>query len=197
MDYMIFSTPAPARKLSARRAGFTLVELLIAMSLSTMIIAGVMTTFLSLSRTSLRMGSYNDMESETRKGLELFGRDARMANAIVWNSATDVSLTVPTSGADETYRYAYNSTARTFTRTRTTPSAAASQTLFTSVDSLDFKAYKINTATVDLSNLAQAAIDTKQIQLTINSSRTNSTVALATANVLSARFILRNKKVTN
>jgi len=194
---MTFTTHARARKLHRRRAGFTLVELLVAMSISTMIVAGVMTTFLSLSRTSLRLGSYNDMESETRKGLELFGRDARMANTIVWNSATDISLTIPATGPDETYRYAYNSTARTFTRTETAPVASTPQTLFTNVDSLDFKAYKINTAAVDLSNLAQAAIDTKQIQLTVNSSRTNSTVAAATANVLSARFILRNKKVTN
>lgn len=44
---------------------------------------------------------------------------------------------------------------------------------------------------------SQAAMDTKQIQLTIHSCRSNSTLALTTANVLSARFIPRNKKEIN
>ncbi len=199
MDYMTSITPEPGRKFFARRGtGFTLVELLISLSLSTAIMAGVMTTFLALTRTSLRLGSYDSMEGEARKGLELFGRDARMASAIVWNSATDISLTVPTAASEETYRYVYSTVARTFTRTRTAPlPAGAAQVLFSNVDGLDLKAYKINTDPVDITNLGQASMDTKQLQLTVNTSRATSTAALSTANVLSARFILRNKKVTN
>lgn len=198
MDYMISIIHAPGRKLSSRRTGFTLVELLISLSLSTAIMAGVLTTFVSLTRTSLRLGNYDSMESEARKGLELFGRDARMASAIVWDSATDISLTVPTAGSNETYRYVYSTSARTFTRTRTAPlPLGTAQTLFSNVDGLNIRAYKINTDPVDLTDLGQASMDTKQLQLTVSTSRVTSTAALSTANVLSARFILRNKKVTN
>ena len=49
---------------------------------------------------------------------------------------------------------------------------------------------------MDLSDLAQAAQVTKQLQISLRASRTTATVATATNTVLSARFILRNKHVT-
>ena len=44
--------------------------------------------------------------------------------------------------------------------------------------------------------LAAAGTNTKQLQISLQASRTNQTVVAATNTVLSARFILRNKIVT-
>jgi hypothetical protein len=71
--------------------------------------------------------------------------------------------------------------------------------IVTGITEFAFSAYKINTATAPISTDAERTVangTTKQIQISLEASRTNRTVVAATNTVLSARFILRNKKVT-
>ena len=203
MVFMIITTPSTRKKV-AQRAGFTLVEVMIAMALSLIVLAGVLSTFLYIVRAGYSTTSYADMENQSRMGLELFARDARMAKNITWNSSTSITLTIPTSSSDATYLYQYNSTAGTFTRTCTSAGTTA-ETLITGITASSFtlQGYKLTTDpvthypyAVDLSNLSQASVDTKQIQLTLGLGRSVSTVPGASSNVISARFILRNKHVT-
>ncbi|HRI81039.1 MAG TPA: prepilin-type N-terminal cleavage/methylation domain-containing protein, partial [Opitutaceae bacterium] len=104
-------TLSPARK-SGRRRGFTLVEVLIGATLSSFILAGVLSTFLFLGRSGANMQSYSDMESEARRGLELFAQDVRQASAITWNSETSITLTVNATAIT----YSYDSAQRVFFR---------------------------------------------------------------------------------
>ena len=62
------------------------------------------------------------------------------------------------------------------------------------INGIEFKAieYAAPTAT----QLAAASAGTKQLQISMEASRTSQTVTSATNTVLSARFILRNKVVT-
>src|SRR5687768_5650766 len=94
--YMITTTPSRIRDRKIRRssAGFSLVEVLIAASLGSVVLAGVMATFLFLGRSGANIRNYSDMEAQARRGLELFAEDVRQASAIVWTSNTQVSLTV-------------------------------------------------------------------------------------------------------
>src|SRR2546430_17313788 len=187
---MIITTHSLAtrKRLQNRRSGFTLVEVMIAMSLSLIVLAGVMTTYLFIMRAGFSTKSYADMENQSRIGLELFARDARMAKSITWNSSTSITLVIPTSSSDLSYLYQYDATAASFTRTCTTTGEPA-QTLISGITPASFvlQGYKITTDPVthypyevDLRQLAQASVDTKQLQLTLGLGRTASTVAGAT-----------------
>src|SRR5690606_28949793 len=100
-DFMTTTTRSLARK-SGRR-GFTLVEVLISAGLSAFILAGVLSTFLFLGRSGANMQSYSDMESEARRGLELFAQDVRQASSITWSSEISITLTV--NATSITYSY--------------------------------------------------------------------------------------------
>ena len=57
MACMITSTTRPDR--AVRRAGFTLVEVMIAASLGSFVLLGVLTTFLLLGRSGVAAQNYN------------------------------------------------------------------------------------------------------------------------------------------
>src|SRR4051812_5359298 len=86
-----------------REGGFTLVEVLIASTLSTFVLAGVLSAFLFLAQTGFRSSSYSEMEAELRRGLDIFAQDTRSATDVRWNSAQSVTLTV--NGQPVTYAY--------------------------------------------------------------------------------------------
>jgi len=180
-------TRLPARK-RGRLRGLTLVEVMIAAALSGAILTAVLTTFLFLGRSGENIVNYAEMESQARRGLELFAEDTRQASDIAWNSATEVRLTVNFAYVV----YGYDAGNRVFYRT----ADGTRRTIISGVDAFSFQGYKITGGVVDLSDLAQAAQVTKQLQISLRASRTTATVATATNTVLSARFILRNKHVT-
>ncbi len=189
-------TPSPARNpLPARRRlrGMTLVEVMISATIGSFVLTAVITTFLFMGRSGANVQHYSDMEGQARKALELFAEDVRQASAIAWTSNQNVLLTV--NGAGIRYSYASN----TLTRTNTTSGVASS--LMTGISSFEFLAYKISDPVNPLplttaAELTTAGKQTKQLQISLEARRQSTTVVAATNTVLSARFILRNKKVT-
>lgn len=185
-------TRSPARKPNQR--GVTLVELMVSSTLAVIILSAVLSMFLFLGRTSANVINYAEMEAEARRGLEMFAQDSRQASDLAWISDASISLTV--NGA--TVVYTYNAGAGTFTRA----TGGTTTILIDGISSFTYSGYMITGATVDLSDLStavkrEAASDvTKQIQLYVLASRSSTTVATATNTVLSARYILRNKRVT-
>lgn len=169
---------------------------MVSTALASFLLMAVLTSFLFLGRTGANMQSYIDMETQARRAIETFAQDVRMAKDATWNSQDSLTLTVVTSsGTTETRTYLYNSTAGTFTRT----AGSDTRTLLTGISSFSFTAYKINTDTIalnDSSTLATASMLTKQVQISLRAVRSNQTVVDATNSVISARFILRNKRVT-
>ncbi len=188
-DYMTTIILSPGRN---RRAGFTLVELMIGAALSSFILAGVLSTFLFIGRSGANVQNYNDMEAQARKALEYFAEDTRQASAVTWGS-DNTSLTLTVNSLPVVY--AYSTSAKTFSR----QDATSTKILVSGITSFAFSAYKINTDAIPLatsSDLTAANGTTKQLQISLEASRTSTTVVAATNTVLSARFILRNKKVT-
>jgi prepilin-type N-terminal cleavage/methylation domain-containing protein len=184
---MTTTTPSPV--LDARRtarAGFTLVEVLIASGLAAFILTAVLTTFLFLGRSGVNVQNYNDMEAQSRRSLEQFAQDVRQASSITWTSSTDVTLVVDSANV----RWSFASA--TFSRT----AGGSTRAMITGITTFSFKAYSITGVEISLSDLAAAGRQTKQLQISLEAARTNRTVARATNLVLSARYILRNKRVT-
>lgn len=172
-------------------AGFTLVEVMISAALTAFVMAGVLSAFLFIGRSGANIQNYNDMEAQARRALEYFAEDTRQASAVTWTSATSLTLTVNATGI--TYAFSGNQLTRRV-------GGAAAMTLITGITESAFLAYTITGAQInDFSTaaaLAAANINTKQIQISLAAARSSRTVTTATNTVLSARFILRNKRIT-
>jgi len=178
--------------------GFTLVELMIGSTLGAFILAAVLSTFLFMGRSGANVQNYNDMEAQARKALEVFAQDTRQASGVVWSDANTVALTVGTLSVT----YQYNPTARRFARQEAvtaTGTINSTRVLVTGITTFAFSAYNISGNSVPISTAAERTAangTTKQLQISLEASRTSTTVVAATNTVLSARFVLRNKRVT-
>jgi Tfp pilus assembly protein PilW len=175
--------------------GFTLVEVMIGATLGSIVLAGVLSTFLMLSRSGMSAANYSTMDTQSRRALEEFAKDVRMANAVVWNSSGSVTLTVPenytTTSNLVTYTWDNNSSSssyRCFYRVPGNSTATTPKTTFVrNVTSLVFARYdRLNAATTSNSS-------TKRIQIAMTVTSTANTVVATTAQLVSASFILRNK----
>lgn len=174
-----------------RRHGFTLVEVMISAGLASFILVGVLSCFLFIGRSGANLWNYNDMEAQARKSLEYFAEDTRQASSVTWTSSTSLTLVV------ESTNITYTFSGTSFTRQVGT---AAATTLITGITTFSFLAYDITGASItDFSTAAArtaANKNTKQIQISLSAARASRTVAVATNIVLSARYVLRNKRVT-
>lgn len=199
-------TPRLAPERPARLRAFTLVEVLVGSTLGAIVLAGVLSAFLFLGRAGVAVQNYSDMEAQAREAMETFALDVRMAYGVSWTisngDATAVTVTVEENGGEARYTYTYDSGAGTFSRQRTFPSAGSVRLLISGIKrnaAVDFfTAYKIDTQRIDFSttSAAAAANMTKQIQISLEAERLRTTLGAATNKVVSARFVLRNKKVT-
>ncbi|HEX2852095.1 MAG TPA: prepilin-type N-terminal cleavage/methylation domain-containing protein [Opitutaceae bacterium] len=197
--------PADRRRPTLRaRGGLTLVEAMISVALSGMVLAAVLSAFLMIGRTSFNSTSYSQIEAETRRALETFGQDARVARDIRWHDNQTVTLTLPAAAAGTTtpVSYAYDGVAgsptyQCFYRVASDDPAANPRTvLVRDVTELAFNRFKLEQPGV-VANTAANDLETKQLQLTLRSVRRGATTVAASQAALSASYILRNKRVTN
>ncbi len=193
---MITSTPSADRSAAG---GFTLVEVLIAATLSAFVLAGVLSSFLFLARTGFRASAYSEMESEVRRGLETISRDIRNASDVRWNNSQSITLTV--NGAPVTYAYDGNAASATYRGFYRMPGAAGSSqprtVLMRNLDpDFTFRRYKVVQSGVD-DNTANSDGETKQLQLILRASRTSIATTGAGNSIVSSRYVLRNKRVSN
>jgi len=184
---MTTMSPTARRPHLARtKRAFTLVEVMVVVVLSGLIMGGVMTSYIAVLKSSLRLWNYEKMERESNLGLETFARDVRMAKAIVWGSSTSITLTVPlaSGGTDRVVTYSWQSSTKTFRKSE----GGNATVLVRDVQSFAFNRF----------NLVQAAAandyETNQIQVTMTASPlTNGQTAETSKRVLSARYVLRNR----
>ena len=187
---MISSTTAPRL---AR--GFTLAEVMIGSTIGSFVLLGVLSTFLMLGRSGVNLNSYTAMDAQTRKALEEFAQDVRMASDITFNSTASITLTVPdnytTTSNKVTYTWdttASSATFHYFYRVPGTSAATSPKTTYVAnVTGFTFARFdRLNVA-------ATTDTSTKRIQLTMTISTANRTVVTATDTTISASYILRNK----
>lgn len=183
----------PAR----RRRAFTLVEVMIAAALGSLVLAGVLSAFIFIARTGFRASSYSELEAEVRRGLETFARDARNASDVRWQDAQTLTLTV--AGAAVTYAYDPNTGSATyqcFYRVSGSDATARPRTVLIRNVASDFAfaRYKLEQPNVS-DNTAANDRETKQLQVSLRPLRTNSATVGASQTTLSARYLLRNKRV--
>lgn len=188
---------APSPAASRSRRGFTLTEVMIASTIGVLVLAGVLSSFLMLTRSGQRLYYYNGMEAESRRTLEEFAQDVRMASNEVYNSSSSVTLTVPdnytANGNQVTYAFGdvtLGSTAYRncfYRRPGNASSTAAPVILIQNVTDCAFNRFDV------LGNATTSDTATKRIELALRVSNTRSTLVAATDNIVSATYLMRNK----
>jgi Tfp pilus assembly protein PilV len=186
------AAPKPARR--ASEGGFTLSEVLIASSLATLVLAGVLSAFLFLARTSFRSSGYSEMDAEVRRGLDAFARDTRSATEVRWNSAQSITLTV--NGAPVTYAYDNDTASGTYRSFYRLAGEARTVLVREVTPDFAFRRYKLEQPGVS-DNTAGNDSETKLLQLSLRAARTSGATVGATQAAVSARYLLRNKRVAN
>jgi prepilin-type N-terminal cleavage/methylation domain-containing protein len=172
------------------RHGFTLVELMLATSLSTILVCAIMSVFVLFARSSRRIDIDSAMERATSLGLEQFARDLRMAQSIVSTgtpiSRVDVSLPNATGTGTSTVSYIYSAEARTFIRT----SGGISTVVVREIQPGSFDLKRFDLA----QNASLTDYDTNQIQLTMTLGGSQFPGVTSTSKrIVSSRFVLRNR----
>jgi Tfp pilus assembly protein PilW len=188
-------TISTARRSRGPAAGLTLVEVMIAGGIASFVMTGVLSVVLMMGRSGMSAANYADMEAQSRRAVDEFAQDVRMASDLTWNDSTSVTLTVPdnytTTSNKVTYGFDSSTsgpTAGSFyrlpgTATSTSPRAAMAR----NVTALTFQRFtRTNTA-------ATNDFSTKRLQLTMNLRTTAQTTVDQNTLVISASYVLRNK----
>jgi prepilin-type N-terminal cleavage/methylation domain-containing protein len=100
---------------SARSRAFTLVEVLVSMSLSAAILAAVLSSYVFLGRNLVRLGNYQALETKSREALGYLQRDLGAAQSVKTGttpSASSLTLVLPTGEVTYTYDSAAGSLRR-------------------------------------------------------------------------------------
>ena len=199
---------------------FTLVEVMIGASLGSIVLLGVLTTYLMLLRSGVSASGFAEMESQARRTFEQFGIDARMANNLSSTTTTvggvtavtSVTLTVPNNytGTSNKVTYGWDSTNQLFYlvpgdgtssgQVYVAPGAGAAPTgqqiLIGKTGNalLNLKVTSVAFNRYDTSS-ASTSSDTsaKHIQVSINVRRAAARVVSVDETILSSAFTMRNK----
>lgn len=177
---------------------------MVAATISTFVLAGVLSAFLLVGRSGFAASNYSEMEAQLRLGLEVFGDEARKASDVHWNSDQSITLSVVTpTNATVLATYAFDNDRQSRTHGcfyRVLGDHASNQPrriLIRNVaPDFAFQRFKLERA-ANADNTATSDLETKQIQVTLRVARQGATTVAATQSAVSGRYILRNKRVSN
>lgn len=179
------------------RSGFTLVELLVGMTLGLIVMAAVISCFVFLSRNLTRLQIQQKFDAQGRRALLYFAQDVRMASSISSPTATSITLVLPTSsGSTTNVLYAYDASTGTLSRTPGFTGIGTNPPLLTNLTSFAFNYYDVYG--YPYASLAFYTVGIKQISVNFtaqSSASWNLTQQAFNYQVNSARVILRNKPV--
>ncbi len=168
-----------------RKRGFTLAEILIATSIGSVLMSGITSSYMFIVKSSMSVSQYVEMNTQSRQGMDRFGREMRMAVDITAATASQISIEIQDDGGTRTVEYIYDATNKQLIRVEGTWTL----TLIDSVETLSLKYYNL------LGNETVNPLEIKKVQI---EGRLSNTVLKIenTTNLVSAKFMLRNRKVS-
>lgn len=173
--------------------------MLIGAAISVFVVAGVLGAFVFFGRTGLAVGHYQSMETELRRGLEIFSEDVRMATDVRWTDAWQITLSVPgADGAVESVSYTFEPAkpdALVGDLYRVGPDGKRAALVRDVATDFAFQRYKLEQAGAS-DNVAANDLETKQLQLNLRTLRVTAGGPASTQAAISARYVLRNKHVS-
>lgn len=176
-------------KTCRRRAGFSLVELLISLTLIMLLTLALLTSYLFILRGDRSLQNYGEMNAQARKLLEQLGSDLRAATDVTNFTASTLTLTLPTNPAvtaTQDVTWDYDNVNGLVTR----QDNGGPKTMARDVQSFAF--YYANGNNVQTTSL----VEVKQVQLSLRMLRL---VALSVTSeyVISAQFTMRAKSTAH
>jgi prepilin-type N-terminal cleavage/methylation domain-containing protein len=177
-------------------SGFTLIELVVAMSISAFLFAGILSGFTFLGRSLTRLVNTQDQETKSRRAFHIFSQDISWATQVTNGTDASLSLIIPATGGSTTsVIYAFDATAGTLTRTDN----ATSTVLLTNLTALDFNYYNGAGIALVLDASQQtpskpSVLGVKEVELSFTSAIGSEASGVRTHfTSVSPRLLLRNK----
>ncbi|MCH8475795.1 MAG: prepilin-type N-terminal cleavage/methylation domain-containing protein [Opitutales bacterium] len=182
---------------STSRRGFSLLEVMTALSLGTLIAGALFHSLIFIGRSSHNLSAYASLSGQTRQGVELVGQDIRVAADIVHFKAEEGSITLFHQETEQRsprlITLTYKPEERFLKRTERVLSPDLSEvtsvresTLLRGLEQFTFVGYNLNR--LETNNPAE--IKQVQMQLRLLERRGQRGI---TEEIYSTRFILRNK----
>ncbi len=186
------AVPRPDRAChnSRRRAeqAFTLVELLVASSISAILLTTVMVSFVVMSRTFNAIGNYSDLDRQSRYALDVMGRDIRQTGGLTNWTTTNLTFT-NIDGSMLKYTYNTNSRLLKYTNSGT----GQSSTLLSNCTALTFTIFQRTPTNGPVCfYTASNAISAKGILMSFTCLRTNYLGLTDSESVETASMVIRN-----
>lgn len=183
---------------SLRAAGFTLVELIISASLSTIVITSMLATFMVFAKSSKSVTGYVDMSNQSRKVLEFFSRDVRAAADVVSATCDSFIIVYPDDAiyGSSSVEYVYDADFELFSRIVRDKAGmvTSNATLLDGVGRLNLDYFDPLGVGLDCDS-ESLLLSIKSVQLDAELKRSISNLD-ATDYIISARFMMRNRTVT-
>ena len=182
--------------------GFTLVEVMIATSLGTMVLAAVAMLTLYGARTSVAVVNYEDLDTKSRYALDLISREIRQANGVLsyQTNLPVTSFTLTNTAQAAAITLSWDSNAATVTMAKT---GQATITNLTGCDQWNFGFYQRTPWVTGTNVIFYPATNTagnldlsvcKLISMSWKCSRTILGAKLNTESVQTAEIVMRNKQ---
>lgn len=170
---------------SDRHRGFTLPEVLIAVGLSGILFAAILSAYLFLGRNLTRLVNVHQQEVASRRTLRQFTDDASAAISLTTATSSQLALVKPTASGTTSVSYAYNSSAGTLTRT----DATGSRILVSGLTAFALTYYNEGGTVI-----TPAPQSVKSVELSFSTAvGSSASGTLARYVVVSPRVVLRNK----
>jgi prepilin-type N-terminal cleavage/methylation domain-containing protein len=176
-------------KSTSAERGFSLLELVVATSLSVVVMGAVIGTMMAGNRSFRAISNYGEIHADGRKAVDRFSKDFRKANNVTNLATTSVTLSVPTGFNTQgsitgTQSVRYYQTGTDFVRHNLTTGEVA--TLASNVTTASFNMYN------RVGNRTTLTSFSKGVQLEIKL-RKIVAATQQTEDYLSARLVMRNK----
>ena len=112
------------KRSGSKKSGFTLMELMLAIGIGGILLAGAATSVNLWARSSVSIANYTDMSGSCRRALDIFASDVRMADDVSVSSSGNFTFTAfDASNNRVTVNYTFNDATdqvvRTYDGTRT------------------------------------------------------------------------------
>lgn len=180
-----------------------MMELLIGLFLAMLLTAAMLLSYTFLVRSLIRSSNQQQLEAQSRRALQTFAQDVRMATNVpsfsLSQDSSQITLRLPNGGGtvDVTYSYAYDATAGSGTLTRTV--SGSTLTLLTGIARLPSSQNFFNCLDKQGLSVTTYPLGIKQIE--VNSFTLTCGTAIAGTQSsytgASARLVLRSKHLVN
>jgi prepilin-type N-terminal cleavage/methylation domain-containing protein len=168
-----------------RFCGMTLVEMLIAVAIGSLVFAAIGKLTLFTARSFVALGNYNDLDNASRNALDTLSREIRQTKALTQYNTNKLVFT-DYDGLSLTYEW--DATARTLTRSK----SGQVQVLLRQCDSLMFGKSQRNPSNNFGFYASTDAKTTKLIDVSWRCSRQIFQKKVNTESVQTAKIVIRN-----